>query len=178
MVKLVYVSLTLPLEYKQALTGFNQRITQDLDQHQIKYNQYDEDSLHMTIAFIGHKLKSVSKDVYLKLNRIIEQYSQHLLNLSFEFSHFDYFPESKRNLIVAVYEPSETALNFITALKTEINNLDLLTEDASKFVCHITLGKIISKDAHIFNWEHFRTNLPHIEPFRAEGCHLCGFSHL
>ncbi len=173
--KLAYISATLPLESKNELIQLNRNIQQRLSQDQITFNPVEIQTLHMTLVFMGQRLQRITKDQRYQLNVLINQSSLELQGHHMIFSHFDFFPETKKNLIVAVYQLHLTTSKIITHLSQSINNMKFL-DDERQLVAHITLGKILSKDAHYqpLGWNNFLLSLPKPYSIVVDGCHLCG----
>ena len=175
--KLVYVSLTIPNEYKDEITQITSNIQNYLSTQNITFNPLNFEDLHMTLAFIGQPQSLKNKDMSSKLRLLVDKHSDEFsINSQFEFDKYDLFPETKKNLIVARFILPKTTLSKVIELKKNVLNLNLLNENNESFVAHITLGKILSKDKYDFKWEVLLNNTPNLSTLTPIGCHLCGLN--
>ena len=175
--KLAYVSITLPESYTKLLGQLTQKLALHLATHGITFEPMAESEIHMTLAFMGHKLTGSSKESLLELYEVIEVFNQNLSACDFEFTQYDYFPETKRNLFVARYQPRKVGLQKIKELKLQLDAMGFLDEKLTdEFAAHITLGKIMSKDRYQFDWEELRSQIRKVGNFQSEGCHLRGWN--
>ncbi len=174
--KLAYVSITLSEAYTKLLSQLTSKMTTHLATNGITFEPMAESEVHMTLAFMGHKLVGSSKEALIKLYEVVEAFNQSLSACDFEFTKYDYFPETKRNLFVARYQPSKVGLQKICELKHKLYLMGFLDEKLTdEFAAHITLGKIMSKDKYQFDWEEFRSQIRKVGNFQSEGCHLRGW---
>jgi 2'-5' RNA ligase len=177
--KLAYVSITVPEDHIKLLCQLTGKMAEHLVKHGITFEPMAGTEIHMTLAFIGHKLQSQSKDKLMEIYEAIEVFNGKLCDEDFEFTQYDYFPLTKRNLFVARYQPSKSGLQKIKELKLKLHSMGFLDEDLKDdFAAHITLGKILSKDRYIFDWEEFRNQIRKVGNFRSHGCHLRGWNPL
>ena len=173
--KLAYVSIDIPADFKQSCATVTQEIRDQLSTEGIIFEPVPSGVLHMTIAFLGHKLRNQKKDLHDRLSTIVEDYSARLKDATLKFESYALFPLTKRNLLVATFSVSAESLATIKGLKGDLAKLGLLSEDRETFTAHVTLGKILSKAQHAIDWDSFITGIPHLSDFSAEGCTLRGW---
>lgn len=172
--KLSYVSITISPVYIDKIKEVCKQIKSTLASHGIIFNDMDEHDMHMTIAFIGNKIKNQKKDNITKLKNTISMYDK-LVGGDIEicFDSYDLFPKEKQNLVVAKYIIDTKLANILISMRKEIDNINFLSDNKEEtFVAHITLGKIISKSKYCYEWHNLLNELPILSGFKPLGCHL------
>lgn len=126
--KNVWVSLTIPQEYRNILDEINKQIKTILGE---RYDTMDHDMYHMTTLFLGDKFRD-----FKKLEQILNEYnnSEYVLN----FDQVVMFPPDKKNLLVIKFKQNVKLKSDISSMKKIIQNNDPVEE----FLPHITLGKL------------------------------------
>lgn len=173
--KLAYVSIDIPVEYQTQIMQIGAQIKNHLLEQNIIFDCMDQANIHLTICFIGGRLKNQKKDTLAKFNSIVDKYNKNLHGSLFEFDNYDLFPITKKNLVVAKFKLKPELQNIIMSLKKDLSKLGLLDEYNESFTAHITMGKILSKSKYTIDWETFLDSIQKSPNFKANGCLLCGY---
>mmetsp|Transcript_3816 Transcript_3816/g.4673 ORF Transcript_3816/g.4673 Transcript_3816/m.4673 type:complete len:181 (+) Transcript_3816:50-592(+) len=130
-----WLSFTIPNEIRSRLHDIALNIASKTKFDPMPYNY-----IHMTAVFLGNKTR-----VTPEMLDIVAQYD---LSGAFRFDRLEYFPPSKLNLIVAIFETdnSEIAIK-LAEMRKQLKNefgFDMSERDlqAQLFVPHFTLGKL------------------------------------
>jgi len=150
-----WLSFTIPNELRRDLRALSLFI-----ENQTSFNPMSFENIHMTAMFFGK--------VPVREQEVIDIVSRHNLSGSFEFDKLEFFPPSKRNLIIARFKMSSPEIsNTLNEIKKELSDeLGYVFAEKdlkSDFVPHITLGKlkVSSNELHDLINSTFLTDLEH-----------------
>jgi 2'-5' RNA ligase len=104
-----------------------------------------KDDLHMTCIFLGKQLKKEHLDVIFQ---IIKSYN--LFGLM-KYSHVDFFPPNKKNLIVLRFITSKDVIKTVQKIKQSISDKLGYTIETNELIPHITLGKLLVTKTELFD---------------------------
>lgn len=185
MPKINYIALNLKNEFIKNLSNIIDDMKILLNNNGYDFYPMSEDTLHMTLVFLGNIL---SKNTKAKMNKVedkIKLFEQQFNNLVLEFDSFELFPTSKRNLIVAKFKLVNTYTNANT--NTNINNhqqfitdmisykksfVEIGAKEENYFTPHITLGKITNLKPNNNISSLFPSFDSTISNINIDGCHL------
>ena len=171
--KLAYVSLDIPYESKLDVVNQANSLKNIFADSKIVFDPMIEQNVHMTLAFMGEKLKNQQKKLIDNVLLQINSSNSELLDQLFKFEKYALFPESKKNLVVGIFSINSKIMAIIQQLKSNLQVLNVLSEDKDKnFVAHITMGKILSKDKHQFDWDKTLNDLEPLLDITSNGCVL------
>ncbi len=175
-----YVALNLDHEYKTHLVSICEQI-KNLIQNSTNndFIPMQINSLHMTICFLGSVLEKDRKTKEIFIDDQINKFSEIFDNTVLEFSGYELFPPTKKNLIVATFKCSKNNVKFVEQIIQFKNEFVKIGANEEKyFTSHITLGKIQNmqiKNAYIFEnmlqtFSNDGTKIP--GSIKICGCHL------
>jgi 2'-5' RNA ligase len=129
-----WLSFTLPDDVRNNLYNLTQIIE---NKYQIKFKPMTKEDLHMTCIFLGKQLKKDHMDIIFQ---IIKSYN--LIGLM-RYSHIDFFPPNKKNLIVLRFITSQDVIKTVQKIKQAITDKLGYTIETNELIPHITLGKLL-----------------------------------
>ncbi|ATZ80524.1 RNA ligase domain containing protein [Bodo saltans virus] len=135
-----YIKLDLPHELISNVCNISTWIK---DNNEFQFVPVEYEQIHMTICFLSNYIKKNKKEsiVYEMMNKFPFD------NTEIKFKKYALFPESKENLIVAIFDTSITFhTNVINFQKNVYNKLGITDNEQYHFTAHITLGKIMNKN--------------------------------
>jgi 2'-5' RNA ligase len=157
-----YLSIMLPDNVKAELVIIQERIIKaDKD-----FRPVQIDTLHMTIAFFGEKMRKFRKDDLKKFHQQIQQIIQDTdCDIKLSSPNIIKFPPGKDNLYVMSFDTNHNGQTLVKKIRKELG--DMCVHIEPNWMPHITLGKMRNKD----NFQKVEHNL---ETFIPSGIMLCG----
>ena len=129
-----WLSFIIPDDIRDNLYNFTQIID---TKYQLKFKPMTKEDLHMTCIFLGKQLK---KDHINTIDQIIKSYN--LIGMM-KFSHIEFFPPNKKNLIVLRFITSKDVIKTIQKIKQSITEKLGYKIESDELIPHITLGKLL-----------------------------------
>jgi 2'-5' RNA ligase len=134
-----YISLDLDYTFTEEVCNVCLEIQQLIKSHE--FIPMEQHSLHMTLCFLGDSLQTDRKNKMKIVNEQMENFSGLFCDQFLTFDKFSLFPETKKNLVVAIFKSNDVSfIQKMTNFKREFVRIGAKEEDF--FVPHITLGKI------------------------------------
>lgn len=130
-----WLSFTLPQKTRDALHELANSISRIA-----KFRIMDYNSFHMTAVFLGEQFTRKDYDTLFQL--IDESRLRKDPGLLFEFEGLEFFPPTKRNLVVAKFGISKVFGDVIQVLKQDIRDKMGYRIPEEGFIAHVTLGKL------------------------------------
>ncbi len=167
-----YISLDLPDDFRKELFDIVTHITHNIKTitgANVVFKPMSYDDLHMTIVFLGDKLKHSQK-------LLVKENVLDIPTLELKFDSYELFPPNKKNLIVAKFLNNKMFDKLLIKLRQHLKDLNILTPDNNvneQFIPHITLGKIMSlKEENKTNTDFHQ--IKKLDNLHIDGYHLCG----
>jgi 2'-5' RNA ligase len=137
-----YISLDLDYSFTEEVCNICleiQQLIKNCTGHE--FIPMEQHSLHMTLCFLGDSLQTDRKNKMKIVNEQIDNFSGLFSDQFLTFDRFSLFPETKKNLVVAIFKSNDPSfIQKMTTFKREFVRIGAKEEDF--FVPHITLGKI------------------------------------
>ena len=125
------------------------------------------DNLHMTMMYFGKIIHNQDKyNTMVDIMKTIETGK----TFKFTFKCYTYFPYTKKNNIVAIYDTTPDCYQYVKTVKAVLKEAGIIDPDES-FIPHVTMGRIIGKP--VYN----NDELAHLTPlpdFEANTSYMCG----
>jgi len=115
------------------------------------FKPMEQDDLHMTILFLGVRLRRRDKEKMDKINEIILEYLADTdLTPWFKNPRLMRFPPGKNNLVVIEYEIDKETERFVKGLRKKLSEF-LGIDYEEEWIPHITIGKMRYPNKHCVN---------------------------
>lgn len=133
--KRVFIGLPLPEKTKKVLLEIQDELKKDVDKEDVKW--VEEENLHQTLVFLGHKTKEQIKEIKEIMEKI-----KTFQALKLELYRLEFHPDQRRARIVwvSLSGEDEKLTGYYHQLRLPMQLADI--EFDTRFSPHITLGRV------------------------------------
>ena len=133
----------------------------------IPFKPMSHSDLHMTMMYFGKIIHDRTKyNIMVNIMKQIETKK----TFKFTFKCYSYFPYTKKNHIVAIYDTTPDCYEYVKTVRSTLKKAGIVDPDES-FIPHVTMGRIIGKSVYD------NTHLSHLTPlpdFEVSTSYMCG----